>query len=283
MNPTVKRWLFRIGVAVVLFFLFVAMTFPTPDLVRRSLTEILPAGTAVTLTNAALRPWGLRVEGLSIRTPTAQKAWDIPWVRVSPTLLGFITNGAGRPWHVGAGICLGSIEGSLEMEDKKQVLDATWTDIDVATCLAQVGAPVQVSGRSSGTVDARLLPNAGPESGAGELSFRSAAWAPPLPQLEDVVLHADNALLRWTLAGPVLTLSEVRASGPELALNAQGTIRIDPRNRGGSAVRIRVTLTPGPDMPQELTQLLDNVPRSGGAYDFLLAGTIDVPRIEAVD
>jgi type II secretion system protein N len=283
MNPTVKRWLFRIALVVVLFLLFVAMTFPTPDLVRRALAEILPAGSNVTLTTATLRPWGLRVEGLSIRTPTGQRAWDIPWVRVSPSFLGFLTNGAGRPWHVGAGICLGSVEGSLEMEDQKQVLDAKWTDIDVATCLGLVGAPVQVSGRSTGTVAARLLPNAGPESGAGEITLRSAAWAPPLPQLEDVVLHADNALLRWTLAGPTLTLSEVRSSGPELDLTAQGTIRIDPRNRGGSAVRIRVTLTPGPDMPDELTELLETVPRSGGAYDFLLAGTIDVPRIEAVD
>jgi type II secretion system protein N len=282
-NPTVKRWLFRIGLVGALFVLFVAMIFPTPDLVRRALAEALPAGSNVTLTNAALRPWGLRVEGLSIRTPTAQRAWDIPWLRVSPSLLGFLTNGAGRPWHVGAGICLGSIEGTLEMENKKQVLDVKWTDIDVATCLGQIGAPVQVSGRSTGTIDARLIPNGGPESGAGEIALRSAAWAPPLLQLEDVVLHADNALLRWTLAWPMLTLSEVRSSGPELDLNAQGTIRIDQRNRGGSALRIRVTLTPGPDMPAELTELLDTVPRSGGAYDFLLAGTIDVPRIEAVD
>lgn len=283
MNPTVKRWLVRIGIAVVLFFLFLAMTFPTPDLVRKALTEITPAGSTVTLTNASLRPWGLRVDGLSIRTPTAQRAWELPWVRVSPSFWGFFTNGAGRPWHLGAGVCLGEVEGSLEMEDQKQVLDASWKDIDVATCLGLIGAPVQVSGRSTGMVDAKLLPNAGPESGAGEIALRTAAWAPPLPQLEDVVLHADTALLRWTLAGPMLTLSEVRASGPELALTAQGTIRIDARNRGGSALRLRVTLTPGPDMPEELTRLLDNVPRSGGAYDFLLAGTLDAPRIEAVD
>jgi type II secretion system protein N len=278
-NATVKRWLKRIAIALGLFVFFLLLLFPTNELVRGALTGMTPAGTKIEFTKATLRPWGLSVEGLSLQPPASPKPIEIPWARVSPSLLGFLTNGAGRPWRVGAGICLGSIEGTLELEGKTQVLDASWKDIDVATCLGLFRAPIRVSGRTTGSVDARMLP-AGPESGAGEISLRSAAWAPPLPQLEDVILHADNALVRWALAGPTLTLSEVRASGPELALTAQGTVRIDARNRGASAMRVHVTLTPGPDMPEELTQLLETVPRRGGAYDFLLAGTMDAPRIE---
>lgn len=282
MNASIKKWLVRLGVVFALFVVFLMLLFPTTELVRGALTSILPAGTTIAFTGATLRPWGLRVEGLSLQPPTSPRPVDIPWVRVSPSLLGFLTNGAGRPWHVGAGICLGTVEGSLEKDDKAQVLDASWTDIDVATCLGLLGGPVKASGRTTGTVNARMLPS-GPESGGGEIALRQAAWAPPLPQLEDVVLHADTALLRWTLAGPALTLSEVRASGPELVLAAQGTIRLDARNRGASAMRIHVTLTPGPEAPEELTEMLDRLPRRGGAYDFTLAGTIDAPRVEGSD
>jgi type II secretion system protein N len=275
-----KRWLVRIAIAFGVFLLLVMAMFPTTDLVRKAIAGMTPPGTTIDFTGATLRPWGLRVEGLSIRPATTQRPISIPWVTVSPSLWGFITFRAGRPWTVAAAICLGTIQGSLEQDDKMQVLDAHWADIDIATCLGLFPTPFRISGRTTGNVGARLLPKAGPESGGGEVTLRSAAWAPPLPQLQDVILHADSALVRWTLAGPMLTLTEVRASGSELSLEASGTIRFDAKNRGNSPMRIHVRMTTGPDAPDELVDLLETLPRRGGAYDFLLAGTVDVPRIE---
>ncbi len=273
------KWLVRFGVVVAVFLVVLAFTFPTTEIVRWALAQVTPADTTITFTEASVRPWGLRVDGVAVRASDGRRILDAPWLRMRPSVLGFFRNGMGQPWHVGAGLCLGSVEGSLESDANAQVLGATWEDIDLGTCLPMIGSPFAMSGRSTGTIDLRILP-AGPESGSGELRLRGAAWAPPLPDLEDVVLHADTALVTWSLAGPTLTLTEVAADGPELTLAASGTVRLDPRNRGASALRLKVTLTPRADAPDLLRDLLDGLPHRDGTYDFLLTGTIDAPRAE---
>jgi type II secretion system protein N len=269
-----------VGVAV-LFTVVLGLTFPTDDLVRWVLSRVpVPEGYIVTFQRAHLRPWGLVLDDAAYRHGDGRPVIELEWLRVRPSWTAFWRDRLGRPWHVSAGVFGGTVEGQIATDATAQLLDASWTDIDVADLLTALQREGTLTGRSTGRATLRL-PISDPASGNGDLTLRSAAWQPPLEALEDVPIHADQATVRWALADGRVQLSNAEMRGEEVDVTAQGTLRL-AQAIGASSIDVRMTIAPLPGIPVELRRLLDGLPRrSDGVHDFRVTGTIDAPQVSA--
>jgi type II secretion system protein N len=265
----------------VLFTVVLSLTFPTDDLVRWVLARVpVPEGYLLTFQRARLRPWGLVLDDAAYRHGDGTPVIETEWLRFRPSWTAFWSDRLGRPWHVTAGVFGGTIDGQIATEPAAQLVDVSWTDVDVAGLLAAIQREGLLTGRSTGHATLRL-PVSDPASGAGDFTLRSAAWQPTLAALEDVPIHADRATVRWTLADGRVQLSSFDVRGQEVDLTAQGTLRLE-HAIGDSAVDLRMTIAPQPGIPRELGRLLDGLPkRPDGVHDFLVTGTIDAPHISA--
>lgn len=272
-------WLRRFLVAVVVFTVALVITFPTDTVIRWVLDRVVPPGTQViTFSSARLRPWGIVFNDLLVRSPEGRDVLAATYFRFRPSWLAFLRDPLGRPWHIVAETCLGSIEGTLDLQNNVREFDLEWERVDLATCLPMAGVRWPISGRATGT--ARLvLPATAAAEGEGEIQLEHAAWEPPLPQFEDLPLRADTAGLRWTLKDQRLVVADVAAGGPDLDLKAQGDIRL-AQSFEQSPIKFRVTITPKPGAPPHLAKLLDNLPRgANGTRDFVIVGTVNVPEL----
>jgi type II secretion system protein N len=276
------RTLLKGVVAVaVLFTVVLGLTFPTDDLVRWGLSRVsVPEGYTVTFRRARLRPWGLVLDDAAYRHSDGRPVVELDWLRVRPSWTAFWRDRLGRPWHVSARVFGGTAEGGIATDATAQLLDASWSDVDVGDLLRALQREGLLTGRSTGHATLRL-PMSDPASGEGELTLRSAAWQPPLEALEDVPIHADQATVRWTLADGRVQLSNVDMRGDEVDVTAQGTLRL-AQAIGASSIDVRMTIAPLPGIPLELRRLLDGLPRRpDGVHDFRVTGTIDAPHVSA--
>lgn len=263
----------------VLFAVVLGLTFPTDQVVHWVLGRVaFPEEHFVTFRSAHLRPWGLVLDGVAYRRRDGEAVIASDWVRVRPSWTAFWRDRLGRPWHVSAGIFGGTMDGRLGPDGTAQLVDLSWTDVDVGSLLAAFQRQDPLKGRSGGRATLRW-PAIDPASGEGELTLRSAVWQPPLEALEDVPIHADSATLRWSLGERRLELSRFDMRGTEVDLTAQGTVRL-AEALGRSVLDVHVTIAPLPGVPAELRRLLDGLPRrADGVRDFRLTGTIDGPRV----
>jgi len=276
------RTLLKGAVAVtVLFTVVLALTFPTDDLVRWVLSRVpVPEGHLVTFRQAHLRPWGLVLDAAAYRHGDGHAVVETDWLRVRPSWTSFWRDRLGRPWHIAAGVFGGTVDGTIAIDQAAQLVEASWSEIDVASLLAALQRAGILTGRSTGHASVRL-PASDPASGGGDLTLRAAAWQPPLDALEDVPIHADHAALRWTLAGGRVQLASFDMHGDELDMTAQGTLTL-AQAIGSSVLDVRMTITPLPGVPHELRRLLDGLPhRPDGVFDFRVTGTIDAPQVSA--
>jgi type II secretion system protein N len=265
--------------AAVLFAVVLWLTFPTDQLVRRALERVpVPDGHVITFQHARLRPWGLVLDDAAYRRSDGQPVIETDWVRIRPSWTSFWRDRLGRPWHVAAGVFGGETDARIDVDGGRRNIDVTWTDIDVGSLLDAVQRDDPLTGRSTGHALLRL-PSTDPASGEGELTLRGATWQPPVEALEDVPLHADTAMLRWSLGDRRLQLSSLDVRGEEVDLTAQGQVRL-AQALGASALDLRFTIAPLPGAPLELRRLLDGLPRRpDGVRDFRLTGTLNAPRI----
>jgi type II secretion system protein N len=267
--------------ATVLFTVVLTLTFPTDELVRWVLAHVpVPQGYVLTFQRARLRPWGLVLDDAAYRHDDGKPVVETRWLRFRPSWTAFWSDRLGRPWHVAAGVFGGTIDGTITAEPAAQLVDVSWTDVDVAGLLAAIQREGLLTGRSTGHASLRL-PLSDPASGEGDFTLRAAAWQPPLEALQDVPIHADRASVRWTLADGRVQLSSLDVRGEEVDLTAQGTLRLE-QAIGASRVDLRMTIAPLPGIPPELRRLLDGLPkRADGVHDFLVTGTIDAPHVSA--
>lgn len=277
----IRRLVAGLVMLAALFALVLAFVFPTEQLVRRGLAAVpLPPGMSVDFASASLRPWGLQLDGVVLRRFDGSTAFDAPWLRLRPSLLGLFGAKPGFPWTVKAALCDGDVAFDVDDDGATQALDAAWSDLDLGACLQRLGAPAMLAARASGSLLLRQARGEARPSGNGELAMRDVVWETPFERLERALLHADSAVVRWTLAGERLTFQELDVRGPDLELDAGGDVLL-ARSLGQAQLRLRVELTPMPGMPPELQRLLAGLPRrADGTYAFRLAGTPDVPRLE---
>jgi type II secretion system protein N len=269
------RTAFVSAAAVALFAVVLGVSFPTDQVARWALARaLLPEGRFLTFQRAHLRPWGLLLDGATLREPDGGPLYQADWLRLRPSWSGLVRDRLGRPWRVAAGVLGGTIDANLGLDDGAQTIELTWADLDVERLLATLRRPERLSGRSSGSTGLRVAEGA-PASGSGEMVLRDAVWQPPLDVLADLPLHADRATLRWGLADRRVEVASFDLHGREMNLAASGQVHV-----ADGTLALHVTLTPLPGMPARLRQLLEGLPRgTDGTRDFLLAGTLDAPRI----
>lgn len=276
-----RRALAAAGVALAVFAGALAFTFPTDALVRALLVRVPPPGGAtVEFARAVLRPWGLRLEDVLLRRADGHEIAALEAVTLRPSLAGLLRDQSGRPWHLAAVACGGRVDAVLDTDGDGQRLVLDWRDVDLARC-----PPLAVTGdAAAGTVDgsARLAldPTAG-LIGVGTLRIRNAAWQTGgrLPGV--AALHADPAVVEWSLAQGRLLLDRIDLHGPELSATGQGSVTL-ARALGRSALDVALAVTPGPGAPPFVRDVLGGLPAADGvpgARRLGLGGTLAAPRL----
>lgn len=277
----VRRALLAMLFVAALFIAVLALTFPTDAVVRRVLaTATPPGGPMLTFDRATLRPWGLRLDQVSLRNPDGTIVAGADWLLVRPSLMGFLRDRTGRPWRATGGACGGSLAAIVSAEGASSALRLDWRDLDLSDCTL-VPATTAIEGRSEGTANLTLARDT-PLVGEGTASLRGARLHTAELGLPLDALHADPAFVRWALAANKITLSAIEVHGPELTVNGSGTVRL-MGSLADSALNLRLVVAPGPDAPPSLQDALAQLPPAReppGARLLLLVGTItDLRRL----
>ena len=261
-----------VAAATAVFAVVLALSFPTDELARWGLARApLPDGCFITFERAHLRPWGLVLDGATLRRPDGGALYAVDWLRLRPSW-------SVPPWRLAAGLLGGTVDARLGTDGGAQTIEVTWADLDLGRLLAALQRGDRVSGRASGSTGLRVTAG-NPPSGSGEIVLRDAIWQPSLGALADAPVHAERATLRWDLAGRSLSVAAFDLQGREMNLAASGHVQVATA-LDASTLDLHVTLTAQPAMPDQMRQLLDGLPRGAdGTRDFVLAGTLDAPRI----
>jgi len=261
-----------VAATTAVFAVVLALSFPTDELARWGLARApLPDGCFITFERAHLRPWGLVLDGATLRRPDGGALYAVDWLRLRPSW-------SVPPWRLAAGLLGGTVDARLGTDGGAQTIEVTWADLDLGSLLAALQRGDRVSGRASGSTGLRVTAG-NPPSGSGEIVLRDAIWQPSLGALADAPVHAERATLRWDLAGRSLSVAAFDLQGREMNLAASGHVQVAAA-LDASTLDLHVTLTAQPAMPDQMRQLLDGLPRGAdGTRDFVLAGTLDAPRI----
>jgi type II secretion system protein N len=273
--------LVRVLLVATLFVAILALMFPTDAIVRYAVRRATPAnGPQVTFTRAALRPWGLRLDEVSLRNPDGTIVAAADWLLFRPSLGGFVRDRTGRPWRATGSACSGSLEAVVSAEGAASAVHLGWRDLELSRC-DLVPSATALEGRSEGTADLTLARGA-PIVGEGTANLRAARLHTADLGLPLEALHADPASVRWALAADKITISSIEVHGPELRVNGSGTVRLSG-SLGDTALNLRLVITPGPDAPPRLREALTRLPPARdtpGARLLLLVGTIsDLRRL----
>src|SRR5262249_5906473 len=94
----VMRRALLVAAATAVFAVVLALSFPTDELARWGLARApLPDGRFITFERAHLRPWGLVLDGATLRRPDGGALYTADWVRLRPSW-------GRRPWRPAAGL-----------------------------------------------------------------------------------------------------------------------------------------------------------------------------------
>ena len=174
---------------VVVFVAVLAFTLPVDALVRSLLARAGGTAAAVDFRHASLRPWGVVLDDVVVRRPAPAPPLHADWVRVRPSLLAFLHDPTGRPWHVAGAACDGTGEAVLAADDTVSV---TWHGVRLDHCPGLEAASQGLTGASDGS--ATIRPGTLEPMANGTIAFDHVLWRPPgitVPGLDG--LHADTA------------------------------------------------------------------------------------------
>ncbi len=264
----------RILVAGAIFAGVVALTFPTDALVRWGLTRALPpGGPRLEFDHATLRPWGVRFAPVTLRDAQGYRLAAADWLLARPSLVGFLHDRAGRPWHA-TGTAYGGTFAALVGRD---ATDLEWHDLDLARMPTLKVGGERLEGTTGG---AATLKGA---AGEGTLEVRRMTWPSAARFFVGAEAMPIDATVWWTLAGGRLALDAITAHGAGVEAKGTGSVRL-ATTFGRSALDVQVTLAPGPDTPPGLRALIAGLPPSADGGDtrrVAISGTIEAPRFEA--
>jgi type II secretion system protein N len=265
----------RILVAGAIFAGVVALTLPTDALVRWGLTRALPpGGPRLEFDHATLRPWGVRLAPVTLRDAQGYRLAAADWLLARPSLVGFLHDRAGRPWHA-TGTAYGGTFAALV---GREATDLEWHDLDLARM-----PTLKVGGeRLGGTTDgAATLKGAAAE---GTVGVRGMTWPSAARFLVGGEAMPIDVTVWWTFAGARLALDTITAHGAGVEAKGTGSVRL-ASTLGRSALDVHLTLAPGPDTPPGLRRLIADLPPpadGGDARRVAVTGTLEAPRFESV-
>lgn len=269
-----RRGLVAAAGAALLFATFLGWLFPTDDVARRLLAGL--SGPVVTFEHSALRPRGIRLDGVTISIPEAALTLHADHAYARPSLWSLVRGGDGLPWRIDAAVCGGDVETTVAAGPAPATTAVTivFDGAELGSCPPLAIAGGALAGRADGAARLLVVPGTPPE-GDGSVQVRGAAWRNPgdLPLLG--TLHAETASVRWRLHDGLLALEGIALTGPELSASGSGEVRL-AEPVPDSAVAIRLALTPG---PQETGFLQLMLPPSAGTKNLTVAGRLASPQV----
>ena len=265
----------RILVAAAVFAGVVALTFPTDALVRWALVRALPPGAPrVEYGRATLRPWGLRLEPVTLRDAIGYRLAVAERLTAFPSLRGLLRDGTGRPWHATGAAYGGTFTALLD----RDAVDLAWRDVDLTRLPGLAVAGERLAGSAAG--QARVAGT--PPAATGTFALQASTW----PGVARILVGPEAmpvvATASWTLADGKLALDAISGRGAGVAAEGAGSLRLGSP-LGRSALDLHVRLVPGPDTSDGLRRLITDLPAaagSGEARRVTITGTLDAPRAE---
>ena len=280
--------LLYVGYTVVLFLVFLVVTFPYDALVRRALAGLQNGPVTISFAGAhfawhrgiALADFQLHAQEAAVAAPVLEA--EYLWVRPS---LGQLVRGNPYAFDVQAELYGGTAAGSADLGEGRLVgsLDLRAVSLGRYRPLAMM----LEEGRLGGRVDARLAfdttaaaPAAGQASGQLRLS-RAALQEAKISGFGVPDIHIDEAALDFGFQNGRVDVEALNAKGKEIVLSADGQVALrDPV--ADSVLNLRATIMPGPEAPDPIRGLLQLIPRPAGAAPdapVRVTGTFARPRV----
>jgi len=264
---------------LLLFALFLALRFPTDAVVRRLLARGVPPGWPVLVfEHAALRPNGIHLEAVTLRTQAGVALLTADRMRLRPSLRSLLGGGAGHPWTVVGDLCGGHGQAVITDDGPGAAVVVDWRDVDLAGCprLRLAGGTLE-AGHADGAARLRIAPPAPPE-GTGTLALRQALWQGAGRLAALGALHADAASLRWRLGDGRLTIEGLDLRGPEVSAAGDGSVAMG-NPPAASALDLTLSVTQAPGAPGRIRFLfgLDGNPTA--TRHLTITGTLGAPSV----
>ncbi len=268
-----RRW---IAGTVALVALFLGLLFPTDAVVRWVLPRVLPPGPSLTFEHATLRPSGITLDTVTVRSAEGGMLLSAGRVTVQPTWSALLGDGAGRPLTIAVDACGGHATALVDGERQAATVSVEWRAVDLAACpRLRVAGGVLEAGLVDG--DAHLTLASDSPDGTGTLTLRDAVWQGVGRLTIFGPLHVATGSARWRLAGGQLHIEDVDLKGPEVLATGSGTVTLaDPTT--ASALDLALAVTPAPDAPGRIRVLFRLSGDATTTKHLAIGGTLGAPN-----
>jgi len=275
--PYRRRRLVRaayVAVGLALFAAYLIATFPYSTTLSKVLA---PMGLEVSsASQSAGFPFGARLAGVRLSSTGSASAAPLiesPAVTIAPSFLSLLTLHPGV--RVKAALYDGVVQVTLRPSGGGTAVSYDLDSVDIARQRLFAIPGAAASGTLSGSGDLWLSPDAIAETGEGRLS---AAGLTLTSAIATAPIRLGDGHSEFKLDHGTLTIEQLKTSGGDLSVIAEGTIRIAP-DPGQSELAIEFTLAPAPDAAANLAVLLTLLPHPPGPQPYRLTGTLGAPRI----
>ncbi len=264
------------AVGLVLFAAYLISTFPYSATLSKALA---PMGLEVSSrSQSASFPFGARLAGVRLSSTGSASAGPLiesPVVTIAPSFLSLLTLHPGV--RVKAALYDGVVKVTLRPSRGGTAISYDLDSVDIGRQRLFAIPGVAASGTLSGSGNLWLPAGDVADTGEGELS---AAGLTLMSAIAPAPIRLGDGHSEFKLDHGRLTIEELKTSGGDLALTAEGTIQLAP-DPGQSELAIEFTLSPAPAAASNLAVLLALLPHRPGPqpYRYRLTGTLNAPRI----
>ncbi len=283
LSPYLKRDFLRehlvqigyISVGVVLFFVFLAASFPYAEILSNVLG---PAGLEISSQGQGVSfPFGVRMTGVSLSEISGRGQRPLiesPDVRVSPSLLSFLMLSPGV--NVKASLYGGVLRVRMRRRGDLIALDFDLENLHPGRYPALRALGASLSGTVSAQGSLELSPeNIAADRGTVTISGSGIAVS-AIRGMTPVRLGEIHAVA--ALEHGKLTLRNARTSGGDLMFSGRGVMMLS-RVLAESEMAIRFELRAAPAARARLAFLLGMLPHPPGPTPYLLGGTLAAPTL----
>lgn len=287
---TSGRRLFALYAAftAVSFFVCLLITFPYDVIVKRGLASIDGGPITVNFQDARFA-WhrGVVLERLTVHSADAalvHPVLEADRLYIRPAL-GPLLRGQPYAVEVQADLYGGQARAAADFSNGQLIGSVVLDALSLGRYRPL--AAMLTEGRLGGRVDARFefettlaAPDAGQVLGEIRLT-RAAIEAANISGFGVPDIHVDEGEIDFSYRNGRLDLSELRARGREIMLDADGQISLRAP-MADSILNLNATIAPGPEAPDAIRGLLELIPRPAGAgadAPLRVTGTIARPRV----